>query len=195
MDKLTPEKELEVLKAAHKSLHDHFTSMKAALDSHHAAMSGLIQKVAKMAGSPAAFTGSEKEGGQDLADAKPGTTDTEVKKVAKTPEEIKAKEDRKEAKRVRKAAFAEAIIKLSTAVGKLSAGDVTKAAGTEVIGDKKDVVETGKKADVKKSADPTKNKEIVDLASAAFNQPGKPGDPEAMSKLYDQVVTRGPRMA
>ena len=195
MDKLTPEKELEVLKAAHKSLHDHFTSMKAALDSHHAAMSGLIQKVAKMAGSPAAFTGSEKEGGQDLADAKPGTTDTEVKKVAKTPEEIKAKEDRKEAKRVRKAAFAEAIIKLSTAVGKLSAGDVTKAAGTEVIGDKKDVVETGKKADVKKYADPTKNKEIVDLASAAFNQPGKPGDPEAMSKLYDQVVTRGPRMA
>ena len=195
MDKLTPEKELEVLKAAHKSLHDHFTSMKAALDSHHAAMSGLIQKVAKMAGSPAAFTGSEKEGGQDLADAKPGTTDTEVKKVAKTPEEIKAKEDRKEAKRVRKAAFAEAIIKLSTAVGKLSAGDVTKAAGTEVIGDKKDVVETGKKADVKKSADPTKNKEIVDLALAAFNQPGKPGDPEAMSKLYDQVVTRGPRMA
>ena len=86
-------------------------------------------------------------------------------------------------------------MKLSEMVTKLASGEITvKAASVKddkIVGDKKDLKDTGTvvedKDKVAKAA-----KETKELASRAFSHDGQPGDPKALSELYDKTVTRGP---
>jgi len=186
----------EVQKAARASLHSHFASLKkaasdhaAAAQSHAMSVHGLVDKCMKLAGEPSfEATGKDNAGGQGVSAGPSSASDTTVK-VAKTEEEKAAKKARKAAK---KAAFMEDIKKMvEGAVKPLSdkVEAIEKAAKTTtVIGDRKDVVETGTKTETKDFATRKAEEEKLNtVAKAAFG-----GDKAAMDELYKKTVTRGP---
>jgi len=203
----------DVEKAARKSMLSHFGDLKkaasdhaAAANAHMQAVHGMVNKVMKLAG----FDGDpEHEGGQkgvtvpetagsavaiksgDASFVLIGKTADGVEvfkkveaaagEVTKTPEQIAAKAEKKAAKQ----AFRDAIIKIATNLDVAKAATATDPAKVvTVVGDRKDVVNTGK---VEKTTAERKAEEdaLLTVAKAAFA-----GDPKALNELYDKTVTR-----
>lgn len=183
----------EVEKAM-KSLHGHFAAMKSATASHAEQMNSLCDKCMKMAGDPAAFSGSETSGGQKEGEgSSTAATDTAVK-AAQTEEEKAEKVARKAEKAAFRKSISDAISTLTSEVKTLKDGAVAKVAS--VVGDRTDLAETGKKAETEKAARVAEDKENQDLARKAWKGAGTDlyGDEAraAQNELYKRCVKIAP---